>query len=194
MGLRKAQWFKIALLTTIIFSGTLFAGVTGKISGKIVDKNDESPLVGASVIIEGSNLGAATDINGEYFIINIPPGNYTVRADYIGYREEQKTDVLVLIDKTIFINYELEAQTIQGEEILVSAYRPDVADPDLTATKQTYDIETIESLPGISDVGGIVNLQADVDGGHFRGGRAGEAAYLIAGVNIMNPLTEGKTF
>ncbi|MBT3750520.1 MAG: TonB-dependent receptor [Bacteroidetes bacterium] len=194
MGLRKAQWFKIALLTTIIFSGTLFAGVTGKISGKIVDKNDESPLVGASVIIEGSNLGAATDINGEYFIINIPPGNYTVRADYIGYREEQKTDVLVLIDKTIFINYELEAQTIQGEEILVSAYRPDVADPDLTATKQTYDIETIESLPGISDVGGIVNLQADVDGGHFRGGRAGEAAYLIAGVNIMNPLTGGKTF
>lgn len=194
MSFRKVQCYKIVLLIAIVFSSNLFAGETGKISGKIIDKNDGSPLVGASVIIEDMNLGAATDANGEYFIINIPPGNYTIRAEYIGYREEQKTEVLVLIDKTIYINYELETQAVQGTEVLVSAFRPDIADPDLTATKQTYDVETLESLPGISDVGGIVNLQADVDGGHFRGGRDGEAAYLISGVNIMNPLTGGKTF
>ena len=194
MSFRKVQCYKIVLLIAIVFSSNLFAGETGKISGKIIDKNDGSPLVGASVIIEDMNLGAATDVNGEYFIINIPPGNYTIRAEYIGYRKEQKTDVLVLIDKTIYINYELETQAVQGTEVLVSAFRPDIADPDLTATKQTYDVETLESLPGISNVGGIVNLQADVDGGHFRGGRDGEAAYLISGVNIMNPLTGGKTF
>jgi len=181
-------------LIIVILSGTLFAGETGKISGKVIDQSNGAPLIGANVIIEGTNLGTSTDSQGEYFIINIPPGSYTVRAEFIGYREEQKTNVLVLIDKTIYLDYELETSTIQGDEVLVSAYRPDIADPDLTATKQTYDVQTIESLPGISNVGGIVNLQADVDGGHFRGGRDGEAAYLIAGVNIMNPLTGGKTF
>ena len=114
MSFRKVQCYKIVLLIAIVFSSNLFAGETGKISGKIIDKNDGSPLVGASVIIEDMNLEAATDVNGEYFIINIPPGSYTVRAEYIGYREEQKTDVLVLIDKTIYINYELETQAVQS--------------------------------------------------------------------------------
>jgi len=194
MGIKTARRITYTYLLMVLLSGSLFGGETGKITGKVIDKSNGAPLIGANVLIEGTNLGAATDAAGEYYIINIPPGDYTIRASYVGFRDERKTDVLILVDKTIYIDYELESQAVEGQEVVVNAFRPDRADPDLTATKQTYDIDAIESLPGITDVTDILNLQADVDRGHFRGGRDGEAVYLISGANIMNPLTGARTF
>jgi hypothetical protein len=64
---------------------TLNAQTTGKIAGKVVDANTNDPLVGANVLIEGTTRGAATGADGSYFIINLPPGTYTVKIMMMGY-------------------------------------------------------------------------------------------------------------
>ncbi|SVD07072.1 uncharacterized protein METZ01_LOCUS359926, partial [marine metagenome] len=58
-----------------------FAGVTGKVSGQILDTNTGEPLIGANVILQGTSLGAATDIDGYYHILNVPPGYYDLRVN-----------------------------------------------------------------------------------------------------------------
>jgi len=173
---------------------SVFAGETGKVSGRIVDKTTGEALFGANVQLVGTVLGAATDANGEYYIINIPPGTYSVKVTYMGYQGKVKTDVLVMIDKTTKVSFELVTSVIVGEEVVIVAYRPDVVEADLTATKQNYNVNAIENLPGMNDVGDIIELQADVDGGHFRGSRTGEALYLVGGASIVNPLNNNRAF
>ncbi len=195
--MKKKHW-KVHSVWIVLFlflpTFILFAGETGKIAGKVVDKESGEPLVGANIQISGTILGTAANLNGEYFIINIPPGTYELRASFMGYKTQVKTSVQVLVDKTTYVRYELSMEAVSGKEVTVIAYRPDRVEPDITATKKTYNIGQVESLPGITDVGDIINLQADVDGGHFRGGRSGEAIYLVGGAKIMNPLTGSQTF
>ena len=64
----------------------IFAGTSGKISGIVRDAETNEPLPGCNIIIEGTYLGAASNIDGDFFILNIPPGTYTVRATMIGYK------------------------------------------------------------------------------------------------------------
>lgn len=172
----------------------LFAGETGKLAGRVVDKKTGEPLPGANVVLEGTTMGAATDVAGEYFIINVPPGTYTVRVSFLGYHPEARSEVRVWIDKTTRLDFALEEGVLEGQEVRVVAYRSDKVEPDLTATKLNYDINDLESLPGITDIGDVIGLQADVDGGHFRGGRSGEELYLVNGASIVNPLDNSRSF
>ncbi|MBD3383362.1 TonB-dependent receptor [candidate division KSB1 bacterium] len=184
----------LLLLLPLFFAGSTFAGTTGKIAGKVTDAETGEPLPGTNIQLVGTTRGAAADVNGEYYIINIPPGRYTVRASIMGYVAQEKTEVRVFVDKTIRIDFQMKTKVLESEEITVSAYRPDRVEKDLTATKQSYDVEMISSLPGVRDVDDIIDLQADVVGGHFRGGRAGEAIYLVGGAEITNPLTGSNSF
>lgn len=61
----------------------LLAGTTGKITGTVTDANTGEPLIGATVIVVGTKLGAKTDFDGNYVILNVPPGVYEVRATYV---------------------------------------------------------------------------------------------------------------
>jgi len=196
----------ISIVLTLSFVlDHLFAGETGKIAGKVVDAQTGNPLVGANVIISANwiddkeialdiPLGVATDEEGEYFILNVSPGFYTVWAGFIGYTKELRTKVEVVVDKTSRVDFELFSETIKGKEVVVTAYKHDKVEPDLTATRQTYSASQIDGVPGIKDVSDILNLQADVYDGHFRGGRSGEELYLVGGASIMNPLTNSRTF
>lgn len=192
-------------LLLFITSEVIFAGETGKIAGKVIDKETGEPLIGANIIIvskivEGKEVplaytyGAATDIDGEYYIINIPPGYYNVKASYVGYNEQLQTNVEVNVDKTTRVDFQLSLSSVAYEEVYIVGYKKDQVESDLTATKQTYTIEKIETLPGVTDVGDIVSLQADVSDGHFRGGRSGESLYLVGGSSIVNPLNNSRSF
>ena len=92
-------------LLLILFNGQGFAGTTGKISGKIIDATTGEPLIGANVIIMSTNLGAATDFDGNYFIINIPPGKYEVKASIIGYNSVTNQNIQVSVDQTTKLNF-----------------------------------------------------------------------------------------
>ncbi|UCH65837.1 MAG: TonB-dependent receptor, partial [Ignavibacterium sp.] len=199
----NTKYFIIVIL--LLFSCRIFAGETGKIAGKIIDQTTEEALIGANVLITGVwiegveqplefTYGAASDFEGNYFILNVPPGFYTVKASYIGYTSSTVTNVKVDIDKTTTVDFNLILEGITTEEVLVTAYSPTRVERDRTATKQVYNVRDIEHIAGVTNIEDILELQADVVDDHFRGGRVGESLYLVSGGSINNPLTNSRAF
>ena len=111
----------------------IFAGTTGKIAGRVVDKNNGTPLAGTNIIVEGMTLGAQSDMDGDFFILNVPPGIYTITSMYVGYTTQQIQNVEVKVDLTAIVEFELSEAVMEGETIIVVADRP-MIQKDATAT------------------------------------------------------------
>ncbi len=183
---------KIFLLF-ILFQVFIHAGTTGKLAGTIKDASTGEPLIGANVVIEGTNFGAATNVNGEYVILNIPPGKYNVKFSFIGYESLLMQDVVITVDQTTQLSVSLKSQTIQVGEVVVTARTP-LIQKDVTSSIAVITREQIESLP-VSTFTELLSLQAGVTGSgsdlHVRGGRANEVAYMIDGTLVVDPLLGG---
>lgn len=175
----------VIILALLIQPCMLFGGQTGKIAGRVVSAGENEPLIGANVIVQGTYLGAATDLDGLYTINNIPPGTYTVAVTFVGYRKYSVTNVQVRIDLTTRVDAKLASEAIQADEVVVRAERP-IVQKDLTSSSVTVSSEELKRLP-TEDISQIINLQAGVIAGHFRGGRSDEVAYLIDGVSVTDP-------
>ncbi len=171
----------------------IYSGTTGKLSGTIKDAQTGEPLVGANVIIEGTNFGAATNVNGEYVILNISPGRYNVKFSFIGYETTLMQDVSITVDQTTFLQITLNPQSIQVDEIIVTARTP-LIQKDVTSSISVITREEIESLP-VANFSELLSLQAGVTGSgsnlHVRGGRSNEVAYMIDGTIVVDPLLGG---
>ncbi|PJF33122.1 MAG: TonB-dependent receptor, partial [Phototrophicales bacterium] len=84
-GKRMLKKF-IILLVVLSLPVAAISSTVGKVSGKITDRETGEALPGANVQIDGTTLGAATDVNGEFVILNVPVGRYTIKASFIGYQ------------------------------------------------------------------------------------------------------------
>jgi len=193
---RKQSGMILLLVLLFIQSSVtgLFAGVTGKISGVITDKETGEALPGANVIIEGTQKGAAADLNGKYLIINLAPGTYTLRVQMIGYSSAIIHNVRVYIDRTTKQNAQLSPTVIEGKEVVVVAGREPV-EFDRTNTASYVSSEEIDALP-VSTLSEVIQMQAGVvsDAGgalHFRGGRSREVSYMIDGIPVTNTFSQG---
>ncbi|MBD3288884.1 TonB-dependent receptor [candidate division KSB1 bacterium] len=171
----------LALLLIFIFSNA-FTQTTGKISGRVIDKDTGDPLVGSNIIIEGTQMGAASDMKGHFFIINVPPGTYNVIARMIGYGVVKIENVRVSVNSTTNLLFELSPQVIEGEVITVSADQVTIK-KDQTSSIRNISSDEIEILP-VENIDQIVQLQPGVVGSHFRGGRSSESSYMIDGVVV----------
>ncbi len=189
----SAMYFIPVLLLMLLFSGTLSAQNVGRIAGKITDVETGQPLPGANVTIVGTMMGAAADGDGEYYILNIPPGRYELRASMIGYEALVVTDVIVNAGRTTNIDFELIDEVFELGEVVVQAVRPDV-ERDKTSTSHIVRFDEVEAMPGIRDISDVIGLAADVIDGHFRGGRLGEEYYTLQGMGIVNPLDNSSAF
>ena len=174
----------LAFLIIVVMPLMTHAGTTGKLAGKILDAETGEPVVGANVIIEGTYLGAAADLNGYYYINNISPGEYTVIVSSVGYQKVFIKKVQIKIDLTYRLDVKLEAATIKAKEMVITAQGP-LVQKDLTSTSVTISSNNIKMMP-VESVGQIINLQAGVVGGHFRGGRSDEVAYLVDGLPVTD--------
>src|SRR5574338_1241206 len=116
--MRKLLLFSILALN--IFSTQIFAQV-GKISGTVRDASNNEALIGANVLIEGTNIGAATNVDGSFVILNVSPGTYNLKASMVGYAASIFTDVRVNIDQTTDVNFKLSSNAFQTEEVVVIA-------------------------------------------------------------------------
>ena len=161
-----------------------YAGTTGKLAGKITDAKTGDPVVGANVIIKGTYMGAATDVDGYYYINNVPPGDYTVIVSSIGYEKVVINKVPIKIDLTFRLDITMNVTTINAKEVVITAKRP-LVQKDLTSTAVTVSANDIKMMP-VESVGQIINLQAGVVGGHFRGGRSDEVSYLVDGLPVTD--------
>ena len=165
----------------------------GRISGAVTDASTGDPLPGVNVVVGGTTRGAATDLEGEYFILNVPPGRYELRASMIGYETTVVSDVIVSANRTTTIDFELTDEAIGVGEVLVTAERPDV-ERDKTSTSYIVRAEEVQAMPGMRDISDVLSLQPDVIDGHFRGGRSGEEYYTMQGMGIVNPLDNSSAF
>ena len=191
--------YSVKLLTAlliVILSAMVFAGETGKIHGYVSDSENDNPLPGVNVILEGTSLGAATDSDGEFYILNINPGLYNIKFTFIGYAEVTIENVRVTRDLTTNLyTLKMSPEAIAGKEVTVIADKPLI---EINATNEVRVVraEDIKNLP-IRGYANIVALQTSVvqDGGnlHVRGGRAEEVGFYVDGVNVSDPFSLTRT-
>ena len=110
------------LLIFFLIPFNAYPGTTGKIAGTVLDAETGLGLAGVNVIIEGTTLGAATDLNGNFIILMIPPGIYSVRAMMMGYNNFRYENVKVSIDLTTRLEFKLQSAVLEmGEGVTVVA-------------------------------------------------------------------------
>jgi len=193
--LNKIIVLSVLTFTMFLSSTQIFAGSTGKISGVVFDGVLNEPLVGANVIIkELTGYGAATDLDGKFVILNVPPGTYTVKFSMIGFKTLEVSDVRVYIDRIIKVDAELEEESYEGEVVLVVATR-EAVEMDRTNTAAYVNSEEIKALP-VTNLTEVIQLQSGVvkgaDGAlHIRGGRSREVAYMVDGIPVTNTFSQG---
>ncbi len=171
----------------------LFSATTGKIIGVVVDQATGEPLPGANVLIEGTSLGAATNAQGGFIILNVPPGTYTLKASFIGYQVVRISNVRVSVDLTTEVNFKLPTEAIEVQQISIVAERPLI---NVNATNETHIMtaEEIANMPVRTYAGvvatspGVVSARGTL---YVRGGRADEIAYYVDGV-YSNDLRTGQ--
>lgn len=176
---------KIACML-IVFAQLAFAGTTGKIAGRVIDANTGERLPAANITIEGTTYGGVTNVDGEYFIINIPVGTYSLKVSLVGYATRIVSNVKVAVDMTTTVDFRISSRDIQADEVVVSASRPAIQ-TDRTSTKYTIESDMINALP-VDDFRQVVQVQAGVEGSHFRGGRFNESLFLVDGVQVKSPV------
>ncbi len=176
--------FTFLFLLLIIFAVPAYGQSAGKLSGRVIEEG-VGPLIGANIIVVETKQGASTDADGYYAILNMRPGVYTVRIGYIGYLTKIIEKVRITSDQTKTLNAELTPQTVQGQEVIITAKKP-LVEFNQTSSVSSINKDEIKNLP-LQSLNDIVNLQAGVIDGHFRGGRIGEVQYQVDGVTVNNP-------
>ena len=179
-----------------------FSSQAATIRGRVTGGQNES-LIGAVVVVQGTEFSAPVDPSGRYEIRNVPAGRYTVRASYMGYREEVKSVVLA-VEQTLTVDFALQeqAQSLSGvvvtgklnrEEDAASRRSEKTADNVINviaarAIERSPDINVANVLTRVSGV--AVVRAASGNGGAYAFIRGMEPRYnntLVNGVKVASP-------
>ena len=184
----KPLW--LLLITLLLFTSAMVNAQTrSRIVGTVTDSQTGEALFGVNVMVKGTYLGAATDMNGKFFIVNVPVGTYEVQASMIGYATQLVTGVVVSADRISTVDFQLKPTVIQGQEVVVTAKRDnlhrEVANTQMVVTanelKETSGIRQInaflEKLPGVSTDNGFLSI---------RGGSADQTGAMVNGLSYNN--------
>lgn len=150
-----------------------FGQGVGKIIGKVVDGQNGEPLIGTNVIIEGTSMGAAVDIEGNFTIPNVPVGSYTLMGSMIGYSVTKISDVEVTAGDVTRIDFSMKAEVLESdEEVVVTAKALKNTDAALLADRQ--------KAISVSDA--ISSEQISRSGG----GDAADAMSRVTGASVVD--------
>jgi len=182
----KHSWCKVLLILLIILAipSFLIAG-NGKISGAVKDAATKEAVVGANVVIVGTTMGASTDPEGRYYILNVPPGNYTVQASVVGYARMEISNVQVRADQTTDLNFDLRQETIELKEVVIQAQMR-VVDKSQTSSKSTIGKDELSNKLPISGALEVLNTTPGAFKGFIRGGKITETKTIVDGVDISD--------
>ncbi|MBI5807247.1 MAG: TonB-dependent receptor [Ignavibacteriales bacterium] len=175
----------------------------GKITGKVVDETSREPIPGVNVTIIGTNIGTATDLNGNFEINGISFGMYQVKFSSVGYSTVVKTDVVVSSAKPTDLMVYLVESTIEFESINVKA-NYFMQDPSEIGSIANFSYEEIRRAPGgfedviraLSVLPGVAQTSAGRNDLVVRGGAPSENLYIVDGFvvpNINHFGTQGAT-
>ncbi len=185
----KKRSITILVYCVLFTANYVFAGISGTLAGKVLDKSTGNPLPGANVIIVNSHFGSASNEKGQFLVNNIPAGTFTVKATMMGYNTLIIEKVTILMDLRTSLTIELEPKVLEGQEVTVTA-DASMIKKDVTATTHFINRQEITHLP-VQSFTEVVDIQPGVAAGHIRGGRQEEVLYLVDGFPIQDVI-EGK--
>jgi len=177
----------LMLMALIAGAGSSALAQTGKIAGRVTEGATGEPLPGVNVFIEGTTRGSTTDLDGQFVMIGVRPGTYTIIASFVGFATERREGVGVNLDLTTTVDFALREEVIQGEEIVVTADAIAVR-KDITSSEARVSAEKIDQLP-VTELSQILEVQAGIttrDGIHIRGGRSSEVLFMVDGVPVSD--------
>ncbi len=180
------------LLLILLLPLLLFAQREGSIKGHVFDETGEA-LPGVNILVKGTYLGTATDIDGYYYISGMKPGSYNLEASMIGYKVILRTGIKVVQGLTTdAIDFQMEVTVLSaGEEVVVIGKKP-LFDVDETASMVKMSSADIQDLV-VNSVDDILVAQIGVtkvdNEIHIRGGRVDESMYIIDGLSVKDPLS-----
>lgn len=207
--LRSRLWLGVATMTVVcavFISATAWAATTGGLRGSVRDAATGEPIGLATVTIPELKRGATTDAQGNYFIINLPPGTYTVRVALLGYVPQVRENVSISPDFNTTIDFSVQSTVLKDvAEVEVRGERP-LIQPDVTTTTKFIQGEEIQNQPlrgyqdAVAQQSGVVNFKQNIDNEAqnnntliIRGGRPNEVAYYVDGFSQQDPLTGVST-
>lgn len=182
----------VGVLLVAFVGGDVNAAATGKITGTITDSETKEPIIGASVLVVGTQRGAQTDLDGKFQIVQIEPGVHTLRVTAVGFQPVEVKDVAVKADITTDQTFVMTKTATELKDAIVITGTRDKLEIREVSNQMTITKEEIEHQPVttvdelLTQVAGVVtNTQGEV---FIRGGRAGEVSYIVDGVPLDDPL------
>ncbi len=185
----------------------ILAQVPGKIAGKVYDSQGNT-LPGANIMVDGTTIGASSDIDGNYVILNISPGTYTLTASYIGYQKYVIKNIRVTAGFTTNLDFHLRESSMQLEQTVVVTAKEPLVQKDALGKVSTITQEQLQTMP-VENLNQVLATQSNVsvlsntptakagynirgiDDIRMRGGRNNELALMIDGVKVSNPVFGG---
>src|SRR3972149_3130640 len=110
----------LALLVSVLYPTLLSAGISGTLSGTVLDQETGNTLPGASILVEGTTMGAMADRNGYFIIYNLPAGNYNISVSMIGYTKLTIKNVKINIDLNTSLKIFLSAEVLPLNEVIIT--------------------------------------------------------------------------
>jgi outer membrane receptor protein involved in Fe transport len=188
--MQQKYWLSLLLLLIPVM---VFAQA-GKVRGTVVDLKSKEPLIGANIVVEGTNLGASTDADGSFLILNVPVGTYTLKTSYIGYRSSTTSNIRVNSQLTTDLSVELSSEDVQVQAVEIVAERP-LINKNATNAVRIIDAEFFDKLPSrgldaaIVLQPGVVERNGDF---YIRGGRLDETNFTLDGVGVKDIINGGR--
>jgi outer membrane receptor protein involved in Fe transport len=174
---------------------TLLTAASGKIQGTVTDANSGEPIPSANVTVWNTAMGTATDENGSFFILNVPPGMYRIEISYIGYQTKLVDSVSVEYNQIARLMVDLKQTAVEIPPIIVTNELP-VVTKDMVGTTYIVRKSELAYLPVDYAASAIVFQPSVVHSDtaiHVRGGRATEVLYLVDNVSVIDPQTGDPT-
>lgn len=180
------------LLGILLISCTLTAfAQNASLTGVITDAANGETLPGVNIILTGTSLGSATDLDGRYTVSNIPPGTYNIQISFIGYEQLLFTGQTFSAGERKPLDVQLNATSIIFEDAVVIIGEKPLVDVEDASTGSTMGKEQIEMAP-TRQIQNLLNTQTgvvqSVSGIHIRGGRNYETGFYIDDVSARDPL------
>lgn len=187
------------ILSQLSFGKGLPSSYTQTVRGVVIDKHSQSPLIGATVVIIGSEplIGTVSDLNGEFKIDEVPIGRQTIKISFIGYHPATINNIQLASGKELVLNIELEEQVVKTEEIVVKAHaRKDKAINEMAAiSARSFTIEETQRYAGslgdpsrmASNFAGVMSVSDQRNDIIIRGNSPMGLLWRLEGIEIPNP-------
>ncbi len=171
-------FFKTWMIAVSILLPSLALGQTGKIAGVVIDRLSQEALIGVNVSIEGSTLGATTDIDGKYEIADLTPGTYKLVLSYIGYANKAVENIQVAASATVTLNVSMDLASNELTEVQVVDFKKTntetavllemknanqiasgISSQQISKTTDRDAAQVVKRIPGVLISGNFINIR-----------------------------------